>query len=167
MNRGLFTYILRQSKTGVRRPPPLCQQMSAFGWPPLVSFRQLLGSAPFVQQTLPKTFWNDNMGDIHLLGSNLHVIWRNMWTAPNRWKLFFLQRMCISCWLFSSKLQSLSVQTFSSKECVCCISCWSLSSASAMARRIALSSTRVPALLRCQSYFRDLFGALLMWCTHK
>ena len=66
--------------------------MSAFGWPPLpplsafvsnwltppppfVSFRQLLGSAPFVQQTLPKTFWNDNMGDIHLLGSNLHVIW--------------------------------------------------------------------------------------------
>ena len=70
----------------------LRQQMSAFGWPPLpplsafvsnwltppppfVSFRQLLGSAPFVQQTLPKTFWNDNMGDIHLLGSNLHVIW--------------------------------------------------------------------------------------------
>ena len=85
-------HILRQPKTGVRRPPPLCQQMSAFGWPPLpplsafvsnwltppppfVSFRQLLGSAPFVQQTLPKTFWNDNMGDIHLLGSNLHVIW--------------------------------------------------------------------------------------------
>ena len=85
-------HILRQPKTGVRRPPPLCQKMSAFGWPPLpplsafvsnwltppppfVSFRQLLGSAPFVQQTLPKTFWNDNMGDIHLLGSNLHVIW--------------------------------------------------------------------------------------------
>ena len=41
-------------------------------WPkhfyPKVRKSTFLGSAPFVQQTLPKTFWNDNMGDIHLLG---------------------------------------------------------------------------------------------------
>ena len=59
-------------------PLPPCQLLSAIGWPPLPpssAFVSFLGSAPFVQQTLPKTFWNDNMGDIHLLGSNLHVIW--------------------------------------------------------------------------------------------
>ena len=75
--KGLFTYFVSQKRGFVDPPPPLSANVSF--WltppPPFVSFRQLLGSAPFVQQTLPKTFWNDNMGDIHLLGSNLHVIW--------------------------------------------------------------------------------------------
>ena len=71
-------HILRQPKSGIPGPPSLLhQQWLAFGLPPLplVSFRQHLPDAPFVLQFLTYTFLQYKMGDIHLLGSNLHVIW--------------------------------------------------------------------------------------------
>ena len=90
--KGLFTYYVSQKQEFVDPPSPLGQQWSSFGWPPLppssaivsiwmtpppplVSLRHLLPDAPFVRQFFTLTFWPDKMGDIHLLGSNWHIIW--------------------------------------------------------------------------------------------
>ena len=43
--------------------------------PPSVSNGQHLPDAPFVLQFSTQTFLHYKMGDIHLLGSNLHVTW--------------------------------------------------------------------------------------------
>ena len=86
-NKSGAVHILRQPKSGVPGPPLPPPSAMVSIWltppPPLVSNGQLLAYPPSPPRQLSSAFTRRpcctnihyKMGDIHLLGSNLHVTW--------------------------------------------------------------------------------------------